>query len=70
MKTQAKSRRDEVAERILNLCETHAKQKGCRVKKLEGKGAREAVINGAAWRLMQETAGSQTAKSSAAMTPE
>ena len=56
MKTQAKSRRDEVAEHILNLCKTRAKQEGCRVKKLEGKGAREAVINGAAWRLMQADA--------------
>jgi hypothetical protein len=52
-----KTQRDQVAEHILNLCKTHAKKKGCRVKKLNDAGAREGVINGAAWRLMQIDAG-------------
>jgi hypothetical protein len=46
-----KTRRDEVAEHIFDLCKTHAKKRGCRVKKLEDTSARDAVINGAAWRL-------------------
>jgi hypothetical protein len=56
MKTQAKSRRDEVAEHILELVKVSAKRRGCRVKKLGDSRARESVINGAAWRLMQSYA--------------
>jgi hypothetical protein len=41
------------AEHILHLCKIRAKEKGCRVKKLKDTGARDGVINGAAWRLMQ-----------------
>jgi hypothetical protein len=53
MSAQLKSRRDEVAEHIVNLCKTHAEKEGCRVKRLNDAGARDAVINGAAWRCVQ-----------------
>jgi NADH dehydrogenase/NADH:ubiquinone oxidoreductase subunit G len=52
MSAQLKSRREEMAEHILNLCKTRAKKRGCRVKKLEGQDARDSVINAAAWRLI------------------
>jgi len=51
MTPQLKSRSEEVAARILNLCKQRAKRKGCRVKKLD-RGARDAVLNAAAWRLI------------------
>jgi len=53
MSAQVKSRRDEVAEHIVNLCKIRAKKKGCRVKKLADAGARDSVINAAAWRLIR-----------------
>lgn len=39
-------------EHIYKLVQIRAKRKGCRVKKLEGQDARDAVMNGAAWRLI------------------
>jgi|HubBroStandDraft_1064217.scaffolds.fasta_scaffold23300_2 hypothetical protein len=53
MNTQLKSRRDVVAEHIYALVKTRARRKGCRVRKLQDTSARDSVINGAAWRLVQ-----------------
>jgi hypothetical protein len=47
------SRRDEVALHIWERVKIRAKRKGCRVKKLGDKGARDGVINGALARLME-----------------
>ena len=51
---QLKRRRDAVAAHVYGLVKIRAKRKGCGVKRLEDQGARDAVMNAAAFRLLTQ----------------
>jgi hypothetical protein len=50
---QEETRRNVVANKIYELVVARSKRKGAGIKRLNGKAARDSVLNGAAWRLMK-----------------